>query len=84
MAYRKATERQLGYANQSKEMPKVDEVLEKMVEESMEDRQFFNSVGESNTKVIEKLIDAFTKSQEQMATLMKSLTNKSANGPTSG
>lgn len=46
--------------------------------------QFVNSVMESNTKAIEKMMEALTKSQEQMATLMNSLANMSANGPASG
>ena len=46
----------------------------------MEDHQFVNSVTESNTKVIEKLMEAFAKSQEQMATLMSKLSKNPTGG----
>lgn len=73
--YKKPMVRQLWYMNQVKELPKVEEVLEKMAEASMEDRQYFNAVVESNSKPLEKLMVAMLKQSEQMMALMLNMKN---------
>ena len=76
MPFRKVTARQLGYVKQANEMPKVEEVLEKMAETSIEDRQYINAAVEINNKAMEKLTEAMIKQSKQMTALVAKMSYK--------
>ena len=73
MSFRKATARQLGYVNQAREIPRFDEMLEKVAEASMEDRQYVNAMAENNNKAIERIMETMLEQSKQMMALMEKM-----------
>ena len=74
MSFRKAVAKQLGYVNQSREISRIDEVLEKVAEASMEDCQYVNAIAENNNKAIERITEAMLEQSKQMTALMEKMT----------
>ena len=73
MSFRKATARQLGYVNQAREIPRFDEMLEKVAEASMEDRQYVNAMAENNNKASERIMETMLEQSKQMMALMEKM-----------
>ena len=55
-------------------MPRIDEVLEKVAEASMEDHQYVNAIAENNNKAIERIMEAMLKQSKQMMAFMEKMT----------
>ena len=59
--------------NQAREIPRIDEMLEKVAEASMEDCQYVNAVAEKNNKTIERIMETMLEQSKQMMALMEKM-----------
>ena len=74
MSFRKATARQMGYANQATEMNEtLKETLTQIADAAQQDHQYVNSMAETQKKMMETMMTTLMENQKAMTALMEKL-----------